>query len=242
MSWSDGDEKIILKWNGAFRLSDDEKDIAWMEDGARLTDRRRRHLQVDDRAARRSNGRIERTFSKNGMRRDYEPEGRAFLAAALDQLIKRSGMFAKERVAKYLKRGGPDAVLAEIAKLGESELHASHLLHRADAAGRSLEVAADADPAARARRRCRRTTTRRRCSSTIAKLPCSHRGASRADRARGEDHLQRLRPAPHADGGHGRAAAARRALAAAVLDATALDRLQLRSLAGPARKWPSAAG
>ena len=119
MSWSDGDEKIILKWNGAFRLSDDEKDIEWMEDGAQLT--------ISDGVIFKStielrgvNGRIERTFSKNGMRRDYEPEGRQFLAAGIDKLIKRSGMFAKERVAKYLKRGGPDAVMAEIAKLGDS--------------------------------------------------------------------------------------------------------------------------
>ena len=66
MSWSDGDEKISVKWNGAFRLSDDEKDIAWMEDGATLS--------IADGVIFKStlelrgvNGRIERTFSKNGI-------------------------------------------------------------------------------------------------------------------------------------------------------------------------------
>jgi len=119
MSWSDGTEKISIKWNGAFRLSDDEKDIAWMEDGATLTiaDGLIFKSEVQLRGV---NGGIERTFSKNGTRRDYEPEGRAFLAAALDRMIKQSAAFAKERVAKFLKRGGPDAVLAEIDKLGKS--------------------------------------------------------------------------------------------------------------------------
>lgn len=119
MSWHDGTEKITVKWNGAFRLSEDEKDIEWMEEGARVT--------ISDGILFRStielrgvNGRIDRTFSKNGIRRDYEPEGRLFLVTAIDRMIKRSGLFAKERVAKYLKRGGPEAVLAEIDELGDS--------------------------------------------------------------------------------------------------------------------------
>jgi beta-lactamase regulating signal transducer with metallopeptidase domain len=119
MTWSDGGQKLSVKWRGAFRLSDDEKDIASMEDGATLTIADglvfKSELQL-----RGVNGRIERTFSKNGSRREYEPEGRAFLAAALDRLIKNSALFAKERVAKFLKRGGPDAVLAEIDRLGDS--------------------------------------------------------------------------------------------------------------------------
>jgi hypothetical protein len=119
MSWSDGTEKIIIKWSGEFRLSDDEKDISWMANGATLSiaDGIVFKSQLDLRGV---NGGIERTFSKNGSRQNYEPEGRAFLAAALDRLITRSGVFARERVAKYLKRGGPEAVLAQIDRLGAS--------------------------------------------------------------------------------------------------------------------------
>ncbi|HUQ85957.1 MAG TPA: M56 family metallopeptidase [Vicinamibacterales bacterium] len=119
MSWQDGNDKITVKWSGGFRLSDDEKDISWMEDGATLSIADG-VVFVDRLELRGVNGRIERTFSKNGTRRDYEPEGRQFLAAAIDKLIKGSGLFAKERVAKFLKRGGPDAVMAEIARLGAS--------------------------------------------------------------------------------------------------------------------------
>ena len=37
MSWSNNGEKFSVKWTGAFRLSDDEKGIDWVEDGATVT-------------------------------------------------------------------------------------------------------------------------------------------------------------------------------------------------------------
>jgi hypothetical protein len=119
MSWSNDGEKVNIKWTGTFRLSEDEKDISWIEDGG--------HLSISDGIVFKSsielrgvNGKVERTFWKNGFRRDYEPEGRVFLAAALDKLIRHSGVFARDRVARFLKQGGPDAVLAEITRLSDS--------------------------------------------------------------------------------------------------------------------------
>ena len=119
MTWSNDGEKLSVRWTGAFRLSDDEKDIEWVEDGATvtITDGVAVTSRIELRGTR--NG-IERQYFRNGSRRDYEPEGRAMLAAAIDKLIRHSGAFAKERVAKFLKRGGPDAVLAEIDRLDDS--------------------------------------------------------------------------------------------------------------------------
>jgi len=117
MSWSNNGERLNVKWDGEFRLSDDEKDIASIDNGG--------YLSIGDGDGNRAelkgvNGRIERAYTKNGVKRDWEPEGRQFLAAALDRMIRTSGAFAKERVAKFLKRGGPDAVLAEISRLSDS--------------------------------------------------------------------------------------------------------------------------
>ena len=119
MSWSDNGESISVKWTGAFRLNDDETDIEWIENGATvtITDGMIFRSRVDLRGT--ANG-IDRSYSRNGLRRDYEPEGRAFLTAAIDRLIRHSGAFAKDRVARFLKRGGPDAVLAQIDDLSDS--------------------------------------------------------------------------------------------------------------------------
>ena len=119
MSWHNGTEKISIKWSGAFRISDDEKDIAWVEDGASvsISDGILIASKVELRGR---DGKVERTFTKNGFRREYEPEGRLFLAAAVDKLIRHSGAFAQERVARFLKQGGAEAVLKEMDRLGES--------------------------------------------------------------------------------------------------------------------------
>lgn len=119
MTWSNNGEKFSVKWTGAFRLSDDEKDINWVEQGATVTvtDGVILTSRVELRGA---GGSVERHYWRNGLRRDYEPDGRLFLAAALDKLIRHSGAFAKDRVARFLKRGGPDAVLAEIDRLSDS--------------------------------------------------------------------------------------------------------------------------
>jgi beta-lactamase regulating signal transducer with metallopeptidase domain len=120
MQWSHDDEKVSVKWTGAFRLSDDERDIAWVEEGATVTiaDGTLFASRIDLKGL--SGGRIERTFSRNAFKREYEPDGRLFLAEMIQKLVRRTGMFAKERVGRFLARGGPDAVLAEIDRLGDS--------------------------------------------------------------------------------------------------------------------------
>jgi len=119
MSWNNGSERVSIKWDGAFRLSDDEKDVVWMSDGGWLSiaDGLLLASKVELRGV---DGRVERMFRRNGLRREWEPEGRLFLAGALDKMIRRSGLFAKERVARLLKQGGTDAVLGEIDRLNDS--------------------------------------------------------------------------------------------------------------------------
>ena len=119
MVWSNNGESVSLKWTGPFRLNDDETDIEWIENGVTVTvgDGGLFATRVELRGT--ANG-IERRFSRNGRQREYEPEGRDFLKAAIDRLIRSSGAFAKERVARFLKRGGPDAVLSEIDRLDDS--------------------------------------------------------------------------------------------------------------------------
>lgn len=120
LTWSNDGERISLQWHGAFRLSDDERDVEWMEEGATLvvTDGGAAVSRLELRAGR--EGRIERRYTRNGTAREYEPEGRAFLARILERLVRGTGMFARERVARFLGRGGVDAVLDEIDRLDDS--------------------------------------------------------------------------------------------------------------------------
>jgi hypothetical protein len=115
-NWNNNGERLAVKWTGPFRLSDDERDIVWIEEGARVTVSD--GWVFTDRVELRGleGGKVERSFYRSGFKRDYDPEGRSFLSNAIARMI-RSGMFASDRVARFLKQGGPEAVLAELDRM-----------------------------------------------------------------------------------------------------------------------------
>jgi len=119
--WSSGRDTVAVKWTGAFRLTDDDKDIAWIEPG--------RLVRVSDGAlllatgvdvTANAEGALERKYYRNGFAQPFEPEGRVFLEQALQALVRRSGFAAESRVARFLATGGTDAVLSEIDRLESS--------------------------------------------------------------------------------------------------------------------------
>jgi beta-lactamase regulating signal transducer with metallopeptidase domain len=128
--WSNDNERLTVKWTGEFRLSDDEQDIAWVEDGATLTiadgwvftDR------VEFRGL--AGGKVERRYYRSGFQREIDAEGRAFVSGVIQRMI-RGGLFASERVARILKQGGPDAVLAEVDRLKTTSSHVKRVYYSA---------------------------------------------------------------------------------------------------------------
>jgi hypothetical protein len=114
-SWENNGDRVSIKWTGPFRISDDDKDIVWVEAG--------KMVQVSNGAKVFStavevkglpDGKVERIYYRNSMSRPYEPEGREFLATMLQKVVRVSGFGAEDRVARFLKQGGVNAVLAEI--------------------------------------------------------------------------------------------------------------------------------
>lgn len=116
--WNSDGDKLAIKWTGGFRISNDDKDIEWVESG--------KTVEVTDggwvlttgvvlRGL--PDGTIERSYRRNGFAQPYEPAGRAYLADALIRVIRHTGFGAESRVARFLKQGGVDAVFAEIAQL-----------------------------------------------------------------------------------------------------------------------------
>ena len=117
-TWSNDNDRVAVKWTGAFRLSDDDKDIVWVEAG--------KTVQVSDggrvfstgvEVKGLADGKVERSYYRNGFTRTYEPEGREFLATMLQKVVRVSGFAADSRVERFLKQGGVPAVLAEIELL-----------------------------------------------------------------------------------------------------------------------------
>ncbi|MFI5177930.1 MAG: M56 family metallopeptidase, partial [Vicinamibacterales bacterium] len=117
-TWQDTFEKVSIKWSGKFRVSDDDKDIDWVEPGGTVEVSDGGWVLTTGVMLRGTpDGSVQRSYRRNGFERPYEPEGREYLATALIKVIRRSGFGAESRVARFLKQGGVDAVFTEIAQL-----------------------------------------------------------------------------------------------------------------------------
>ena len=85
-------------------------DVSGFEDGSLLS---KRVYEVKADAA----GNLTRTYSVGWSTKPMDDEGRVWLARVLPQLIRDSGIGAGPRVARILRQGGPQAVLAEIGRI-----------------------------------------------------------------------------------------------------------------------------
>jgi beta-lactamase regulating signal transducer with metallopeptidase domain len=116
--WNDGLHSSEMRIQGDIQFSDDETDVKSMSpDGffsyeeSRLFASRRYQATAD------SSGKITRRYFIDGRETALDADGRAWLRAALPDLLRESGIDAAERVRRILKQGGAPAVLAEIAKI-----------------------------------------------------------------------------------------------------------------------------
>lgn len=119
-SWSHSNsgDRIELKWTGGFRLTPDEKDIAWVEPGTYVRiSNGANWLQTGVEITGLADGTLERRHYSRAFSRPWEPDGRVYLEAGIQKLIKRLGVGAEARVARFLRQGGTAAVLTEIDTL-----------------------------------------------------------------------------------------------------------------------------
>lgn len=111
----DGNRTFSVRSHGEVEVTDDDTDIRAISDGGYLIidekigwDRTRVDLRQG------SDGRLQRTFYRNGKAVAYEPEGRVWLAKKVPDLVRNSGFGAEARVRRIHTAGGPAAVLAEV--------------------------------------------------------------------------------------------------------------------------------
>jgi hypothetical protein len=118
--WSNNGEKLQVEYDGTFELTDDDSDVKALSSGGRMkiSDAAllgRHTVEIEEHG-----GQLQRRYYVNGVERSYEPEGRQWLASVMPRLVRNSGIGADKRVARFLKAGGPPAVLAEIAQIDSS--------------------------------------------------------------------------------------------------------------------------
>jgi beta-lactamase regulating signal transducer with metallopeptidase domain len=117
--WRDGDCSFELDARGEIKFNRDVTDIESVSQGGSFTieeddgdDTRRLVVRP------RSDGALERQYSVNGDRREFDAAARAWLAEALVALDRQTAFAVDQRVPAILERGGVNAVMQEISLLG----------------------------------------------------------------------------------------------------------------------------
>lgn len=72
-------------------------------------------------------GALVRSYKRDGKAMPLDAVGKQWLAGALPKLLRESGFDAEARVARFLERGGPDAVFGEIGLIESDYARASYL-------------------------------------------------------------------------------------------------------------------
>jgi beta-lactamase regulating signal transducer with metallopeptidase domain len=113
--WSEGDCSYELEARGEVKFNRDVTDIESISRGGSFT--LEQHIGDDTKrlvVRPRDDGTLERSYSENGARREFDAAARAWLAEALVALDRQTAFAADQRVPALLERGGVDAVLKEI--------------------------------------------------------------------------------------------------------------------------------
>jgi beta-lactamase regulating signal transducer with metallopeptidase domain len=117
-SYTNNSDHLEVTYSGAFEFTDDDTDVRQLSAGGslKISDGRwlfgRHSVEIRER-----DGKLEHHYYVNASERPFEPEGRAWLRDNLPRFVRNSGFGAEARVARFLKNGGPGAVLTEIGRL-----------------------------------------------------------------------------------------------------------------------------
>jgi hypothetical protein len=107
-----------LEYRGKIIFTDDETDVKYISPGGFLRFSKRsfgnkRTILLEGEAQ----GVISREYREGNKKLPFDPEGRKWMASVLPDIIRTTGIGAEERVLKFYKKGGIDAVIAEISML-----------------------------------------------------------------------------------------------------------------------------
>ena len=115
--WSSNGEKLEVSYSGTFDFTDDDADVRQVSPGGYIKVSDGNWLGRHSVEIRERGGSLERRYFVNLSERPYEPEGRKWLQDNLPKFVRNTGIGAPSRVARFLKSGGPSAVMGEIGRI-----------------------------------------------------------------------------------------------------------------------------
>lgn len=115
---NNGLNKYVIESKGTFVLSDDDKDILSVSSGGYLELSKtafgsRRRMVIEPNGS----GGVEKTYYEGSRKVSFIPDGKAWLAEVLPEIVRSTVLGAESRVNRFYRNGGTPAVLAEVRQL-----------------------------------------------------------------------------------------------------------------------------
>jgi beta-lactamase regulating signal transducer with metallopeptidase domain len=119
--WRDGLNTRDFRMQGHVEFNDDESDVKSIPPGGWFSYEESHALSSRKyQASADSSGNIKRQYLIDGRDHPFDDDARAWLRASLPDLLRESAIDAPERVRRIMKKGGANAVIAEIGKIHSS--------------------------------------------------------------------------------------------------------------------------
>jgi beta-lactamase regulating signal transducer with metallopeptidase domain len=120
-TWNDGRRKLKVRLEGDIQFNDDETDIVSLSPGGyfEIVDQRDRTHHVLEVEPDRD-GNLDYTYYRDRIRRDFDDEGRAWLAKALPEILTITAINVDERVERIRRKEGVQGVI-ELTQMLDSD-------------------------------------------------------------------------------------------------------------------------
>ncbi len=120
-------KEFKIEYEGDITLSDDDKDIVAISNGGFVEIERssfgnkRRIVIESDR-----NGNLIKKYYEGRSEKDFNPDGKEWLAEVLQEVVRNTTLAAEARVNRFYSKGGANAVLAEIGRIESDYVNAAY--------------------------------------------------------------------------------------------------------------------
>lgn len=136
MRWSSDGLTRTIEMRGSIEFADDDRDVKVISPGGSLSIEDGNWLMAGRSYVVRANsdGSLSRTYTVEGKQHTIDKEAQAWIGGAVLSLIRESGLGMSQRVERFLAKGGPAAVLREVAQIrsdGSKRMYLQELVESA---------------------------------------------------------------------------------------------------------------
>lgn len=119
-------ENIQIEHEGTIILSNDDKSITDISEGGFFKVKKTTFGNKREIFIRKRGGKLQYEYSEGGREKDFEPDGKAWLADILPDLVRSTGIGAESRIERFYSKSGTKGVLNEIGNLKNDHVKAEY--------------------------------------------------------------------------------------------------------------------